>query len=208
MIHGAGILKAVTTAVYVTGAVYATSSVAVAFMEWGYLPHDLRGYAEAVQYYSGVGFVLSLSALALLSTLPDPRQTARPPQKIARLQRDEAVDGRPAPRPLSTSRSVAQNPAINAEKNRDVLRFTQQGARDIRVDQRQVDRLGSDQYVQKGWNRPDCQGTFESGKSIKVEYDTRLPRLILRRDRILANDPEATVILKWFDDLGNYLIVP
>lgn len=146
--------------------------------------------------------------MSLLSTLPDPRQTARPPQQVPRLEQDKAVDGKGAPGLLSTSRPVSQNAAINAEKDRDVTRLLNHGASQVRVNQRQVQYMGSDRYVQKGLNRPDCQGLFKSKAPVHIEYDTRLEQLVTRRDRILANDPFAEVILKWFDNFGNYTIVP
>ena len=177
-------------------------------IEWGYLPPDLQKHVELVNKYSGIGFVLSLSAfLALSSTLGDPRQ-ARPAQRVARLDRDKAVDGKTAPLVKPTSRHVAQNQAINAEKNRDVSRLYKQGASQVRVDQRQVQYVGDNNYTQKGLNRPDCQGIFENKPPVHIEYDTRLDQLLIRRDRILANDPTANVILKWFDSAGNYTIVP
>jgi len=206
MTYGGTVLNVLTKAVYVTAGLYAASNVSLTLIEWGYLPHDIQGYIEAVRFYSGVGFVLSLAALCILSTLPDPRQVARPPRKVPRLARDKAVDGRPAPDLKPTSRNVAQNPAINAEKNRDVLRFKQQGALQVRVDQRQSKFVNSG-FFQKGLNRPDNQGIFPK-RPIHIEYDTRLNKLMIARDRILANDPEAMVILKWFDQAGNYTILP
>jgi hypothetical protein len=208
MNYGGRILGALMTAAKVTGTLFVMSSLSILLMDWGYLPQNLRSYAEAIQLFSGVGFVLSISALSLLSTLPEPRQTARPPQQIPRLEQDKAVDGKDAPGLLSTSRPVSQNAAINAEKDRDVTRLLNQGASQVRVDQRQVQYIGSDRSVQKGLNRPDCQGLFERKSPVHIEYDTRLDQLIIRRDRILANDPSADVILKWFDNAGNYTIVP
>ena len=185
------------------------SNISLLLIDWGYLPENLREFSESLRLYSGIGFVLSVAALSFLtSTLPDPRKMARPPQSVPRLDRDKAVDGRVAPKPLSTSRPCAQNPAINAEKNRDVMRLQQQNASQIRVDQRQIQYAGDDNYIQKGWNRPDCQGIFENKPPVHIEYDTRLDQLMIRRDRILANDPFAEVILKWFDSAGNYTIVP
>jgi RHS repeat-associated protein len=207
MIHGAAILGALTKAVYVTAGLYVVSNIGLLLIEWGYLPDDIQGYIEAVRHYSGVGFILSLAAFMVLSTLPDPGQRARPPRRVPRLPRDRVVDGRPAPDVRPTSRSVADNPAINAEKNRDVMRLKEQGAMDVRVNQRQV-KLGNGGVVQKGWNRPDTQGTFQHRRSIAIEYDTRLARLIMRRDRILANNPVCRVILKWFAPDGSYTIVP
>jgi len=88
------------------------------------------------------------------------------------------------------------------------MRFKQQNALQVRVDQRQVQHTTNGNFVQKGLNRPDNQGIFDNKPSVHFEYDTRLDRLLIRRDRILANDPTANVILKWFDSKGNYTIVP
>ena len=54
----------------------------------------------------------------------------------------------------------------------------------------------------------DNQGSFVNGDSIQIEYDTNPVRLLEHRDRILANDPLANVILKLFDRYGNYTIIP
>jgi RHS repeat-associated protein len=207
MTYGGTVLTVLTKAVYVTAGIYAASSVALTMIEWGYLPHDIQGYIKAIQYYSGVAFVLSVVALGLLSTLPDPRVKPRPAQNVPRLARDKAVDGRSAPDLKSASRPVSSNPAINAEKNRDVLRLQQQGARQVRVDQRQI-ALRGDNFVQKGLNRPDTQGVFKKQPAVHIEYDTKLNNLLAHRDRILTNDPEALVVLKWFAPNGEYTIIP
>ena len=205
--YGGAILSTLTYTAYICAGVFAVSSIALAFIEWGYLPHNMQDYMKAIQFYSGVGLVLSLTALSLLSTLPDPRQTARQPIRRPRLALDEDVDGNPAPQPLSNSRPVAQNQHINAEKDRDVQRLLNQGATQVKVDQRQT-ALEGNSYVQKGLNRPDNQGLFENDPPIHFEYDTRLRPLIQHRDRILSNDPSSKVILKLFDSVGNYTIVP
>jgi hypothetical protein len=206
--YGGAVLNTLAYATYVTGGLWAASNLALLLIEWGYLPRDLQGFMQAVSLYAGVGFVLSLGAFVVLSsTLGDPR-TARPAQKIPRLERDKAVDGRPAPKSLPTSRAVSGNSDINMEKDRDIVRLNKQNVAQVRVDQRQVHRVSSGDYVQKGLNRPDVQGIFKDKPATHIEYDTRLDRLISRRERILANDPDAMVILKWFDGEGNYTIVP
>jgi len=208
IIYGGAILDFFTTSALVCAGLYAASNLGLQLIEWGYLPRDLQDYIESVRYYSGVGFVLSVVALGLLSTLPDPRVKPQPPQNTARLPRDRAVDGRPAPPPKATSRPVAQNSYINAEKNRDVQRLYKQGAIEVRVDQRQSGILNDGNIIQKGWNRPDNQGIFTEQPARHFEYDTRLDRLYTRAARIQTNDPEAVITLKWFDDAGNYTIVP
>ncbi len=208
MDYGGIVLTVLTKAVYVTAGLYAASSLGLLLIEWGYLPQNLQNYIEAVKYYSGVGFVLSVVALGLLSTLPDPRVKPQPPQNTARLPQDKAVDGRPSPVPKATSRPVSDNPFINAEKNRDVERLYKQGAIQVRVDQRQSANLTGGNIVQKGLNRPDTQGIFTDQPARHIEYDTRLDALYTRAARIQANDPEALIILKWFDGNGNYTIVP
>ncbi|MHC5062140.1 MAG: RHS repeat-associated core domain-containing protein, partial [Planctomycetota bacterium] len=166
MSYGGTVLKALNTAMYVTGGLYAASSISLALIDWGYLPQNLQNYMEAIQFYSGIGFVMSLTALAIVSTLPDPRKTARPPQRIARLDRDKAVDGRAAPSLKPTSRPCAKNSFINAEKNRDVVRLRQQGVAQVRVNQRQIQYAGNGDFVQKGLNRPDTQGIFSNKPNV------------------------------------------
>jgi len=81
MSYGGAILTGLTYAAYATAAIFAASSISLLLIEWGYLPQNLQGYMEAVSLYSGIGFVLSVSAFVLLSsTLGDPRQ-ARPPSR-------------------------------------------------------------------------------------------------------------------------------
>ena len=59
-----------------------------------------------------------------------------------------------------------------------------------------------------GINRPDTQGLFRNAPATHIEYDTRAEQLLERRERIVANDPSSSVILKWFDKNGNYTIIP
>ena len=208
MSYGGAVLNALNHAVYITAGLFVASSISLVLIEWGYLPKDMQAYMEAIQYYSGVGFVMSVVALGLLSTLPDPRVRPRPAQNVPRLACDKEVDGKPAPRQLPTSRPIAQNAAMNAEKDRDVSRLYQQGALEVRVNQRQIQCAGNGNFVQKGLNRPDTQGIFSNRPNVRIEYDTRLNELLLHRDRILANDPESVVILKWFAPNGEYTIIP
>ena len=68
-------------------------------------------------------------------------------------------------------------------------------AKDIRVNQQQIDASG----MRVGVNRPDLQFTVD-GKRYYVEYDTTSsPRAPGHEQRILANDPGATVILRTVD---------
>jgi hypothetical protein len=115
--------------------------------------------------------------------------------------------GKPAPPRRSTfGRTVSESEMQNLEWRAD-LRLTQDalegsGARivDVRIDQTQTGTLGG----RAGTNRPDLQLTILeadlSGRRIYVEYDRSPPtRALDHARRILANDPDAIVILKIVD---------
>jgi RHS repeat-associated protein len=107
-----------------------------------------------------------------------------------RLPRDIAVNPSP-PAALPLGRPIARSTAQNERLQADIAALQARGAKNIRVNQQQVDATGE----RVGINRPDLQYTLD-GKRYYVEYDapssTRGPA---HRDRILANDPEANVIL-------------
>jgi hypothetical protein len=98
---------------------------------------------------------------------------------------DEAVSGRPAPRALRLNRPIGKSATQNARLQQVIMDLVNQGATDIRVNQRQVDING--QVV--GINRPDLQYTL-GGKRYYREYETsgsdRGPEHVLR---IHINDP-------------------
>ena len=115
--------------------------------------------------------------------------------------------GRPAPaRRPTLGRTVSRSEIQNLEVRAD-LRLTQDalegsGARivDVRIDQTQVGATGG----RAGTNRPDLQLTIMeaelSGRRIHIEYD-RAPgtRALAHAERIIANDPDAIVVLKIVD---------
>src|SRR5262249_17694683 len=104
-------------------------------------------------------------------------------------------------------RPVSTDAAINAEKDADVARAELAGARDIRINQRQVDISGTQQL---GINRPDFQATQDfqgEERRLYIEYDHELKSALAHRERILANDPTGIVILKVFQN-GSFTIVP
>ncbi|MCY2950354.1 MAG: hypothetical protein NTU53_00005, partial [Planctomycetota bacterium] len=193
------VTKAITVACGVT---FVESLIALELMRKGILPADGAQYVATVAQFTGIGYIAGLITTDLLQCVAQfsPTQTQRLPQ-------DKAVDGLKAPRALPTGRPVAQNAAINAEKDADAQRLLAQGALDVRVDQRQS-AMVNNQVVQKGINRPDEQGIFMSRPPIIFEYDTNARALLEHRVRILANDPKATVVLKYFDKNGNYTIIP
>lgn len=95
-----------------------------------------------------------------------------------------------APRALATTRSIGRashDAALQAD-----LAALPAGARNIRVNQQQVNALGQ----RVGINRPDLQYTL-NGRRYYVEYEgPGNPRGAAHRARILANDPNASFILR------------
>jgi hypothetical protein len=103
--------------------------------------------------------------------------------------------GRAAPpqKPYA-GREVSHSDMQNSELAADILLARKAGAKNIRVNQRQVI-----ENLQGGTNRPDLY--FElNGKRIHIEYDRfDMDRSLPHAQRILSNDPEAIVILKGSD---------
>jgi uncharacterized Zn-binding protein involved in type VI secretion len=111
---------------------------------------------------------------------------------VSRLPQDVAVDPNP-PRPLSLNRPVGSSAAQNAQVQADIAAARAQGATDFRVNQQQVNAAGQ----RVGVNRPDLQYTDANGQRVYIEYDTpNSNRGPIHEDRLLANDPNSTVILK------------
>jgi RHS repeat-associated protein len=107
-----------------------------------------------------------------------------------RLPQDVAVNPT-APRSLPLTRSIGPNPAQNQAVQNQISAVRAQGARDIRVNQQQVNVNG----VRVGVNRPDLQYTLR-GQRYYEEYDTASSqRGPAHRSRILANDPAGSVAL-------------
>jgi hypothetical protein len=74
----------------------------------------------------------------------------------------------------------------------DIQQAIADGGTDFRVNQQQVNAEG----VRVGVNRPDLQYTDANGQRVYVEYDTDTStRGAEHETRILANDPNGTVIL-------------
>ncbi|MCG8589048.1 MAG: FG-GAP-like repeat-containing protein, partial [Proteobacteria bacterium] len=117
------------------------------------------------------------------------------PAQTQRLQRDADVNPEP-PEALPTSRPISKSPTQNARKDEIVRKMEDDGFTDIRVDQQQVNAAGE----RVGINRPDIQGTSPDGRRVNVELDRSTSnRGPGHRDRILANDPDADVILEEVD---------
>ena len=113
----------------------------------------------------------------------------------SRLPQD--VDVNPAaPSPLPLNRPISRSATQNAALQRDIAAAKAAGGRDFRVNQQQVNAAGQ----RVGLNRPDLQYTDANGRRIYVEYDTTSStRGPIHETRILANDPNGTVILKVVD---------
>jgi len=98
-----------------------------------------------------------------------------------------------APAPLPTSRPIGTSATQNAEAQRTVARLRTEGYTDIRVNQQQVNALGS----RVGVNRPDIQATSPNGQRVYIELDrTSSNRGVGHEVRIKANDPAGKVILR------------
>lgn len=111
---------------------------------------------------------------------------------VARLSQDMNVNPR-APRALPTNRPIGLSPTQNAEAQKIVAELKAAGYTDIRVNQQQVNALGS----RVGVNRPDIQATSPGGQRVHYELDTASStRGAGHETRIKANDPAAKVILK------------
>src|SRR4029077_16742120 len=99
---------------------------------------------------------------------------------------------REAPLARALDRPISASTTQNQVLQDDIAALQKLGARDFRVNQQQV--TGGGERV--GINRPDLKFTY-NGQRYYIEYDTPPP---IRADphaiRILANDPNATVILK------------
>jgi hypothetical protein len=106
-----------------------------------------------------------------------------------RLAQDIAVSPA-APRALATSRSIGRA-SHDAALQADIASLPA-GARNVRVNQQQVNALGQ----RVGINRPDLQYTL-NGRRYYVEYEgTGNPRGAAHRARIIANDPGAVFLLR------------
>jgi hypothetical protein len=134
------------------------------------------------------------------SEVPTSRPVAEPPPACdapvrTRLPQDINVNPVP-PDALPLRRPIGQNATQNAALQADIAAAEAAGARNIRVNQQQVNAAGQ----RVGINRPDLQYTDANGRRVYVEYDTSTStRGPGHRERILANDPEGTVILRTVD---------
>ena len=105
------------------------------------------------------------------------------------MARDLAVS-RTAPAIKATTRSIGR-PSHNQELQSDIAALPF-GARDIRVNQQQLDAAGD----RVGLNRPDLQYTLGNAR-FHIEYEGLAnPRGAAHEARIFANDPAAVFILK------------
>lgn len=111
---------------------------------------------------------------------------------VSRLPQDANVNP-VAPGALPTNRPIGLSPTQNAEAQKIVAELRAAGYTDIRVNQQQVNALGS----RVGVNRPDIQATSPGGQRVHYELDTSSSnRGAGHETRIKANDPAAKGILK------------
>jgi RHS repeat-associated protein len=98
-----------------------------------------------------------------------------------------------APNALPLARRIGSSRGQHAELQADVAAAQAQGAKNIRINQQQLDAAGN----RVGTNRPDLSYTRPDGTRAHVEYDTaRSGRGIPHADRLLANDPKSVVETK------------
>lgn len=84
------------------------------------------------------------------------------------------------------------NPNQKAALDRDIEQARSEGARDIRVNQEQVNAQGE----RVGRNRPDLQYTDKNGIRHVIEYDQDPASGAAHAARIKSNDPAAIVTPK------------
>ena len=140
-----------------------------------------------------VGAALAEIAAAMSSRLgPRLAQMTRTPVPGQRLPQDIAVNPTP-PRDLPvTGRSVGR-PSHTAQAQADAATARAAGATDIRLNQQQVNAAN----VRVGLNRPDLQYTNANGQRVYIEYEGPAnPRGAAHTQRIVANDPGASVIVR------------
>jgi hypothetical protein len=110
-------------------------------------------------------------------------------------------NGGPSPPPTRVPAPPANNgdskphgsPAHDAAVNREVQKMKDQGYRDIRKNQTQVDAQGN----KVGNNRPDAQGTNpQTGQREHVEVDRNPSRGEQHQEDIMRNDPSAKCTLQ------------
>jgi hypothetical protein len=111
---------------------------------------------------------------------------------LSRLPQDVAVNPR-APAALPLNRPISQSVTQNAVVQQRIQDLINRGARDIRVNQQQLNING----LRTGINRPDLQYTL-NGVRFYEEFETRsLVDAWAHAWRILANDPVGQFI-PWF----------
>jgi hypothetical protein len=111
----------------------------------------------------------------------------RHPNDIARQNNNPAP-----PSANAGSGRIGTNPNQAAELQRDLAQIRAEGARDIRVNQEQVNAQGT----RVGQNRPDLQYTDSDGTRHYIEYDQNPASGVDHAQRIRANDPTGVVTLK------------
>ena len=116
------------------------------------------------------------------------------PEKSVRAPRDIGVNPNP-PRANNGAGTIGRTTSQNNFVKRYTSYLRKIGARDIRVNQQQVNAQGT----RVGINRPDIQFTFK-GKRHYIEIDrSTSTRGLPHRIRILSNDPSGKVRLRTMD---------
>lgn len=141
---------------------------------------------ESPQVSAGVGESARVAA-EVVGTSTTPARSLVTPSRVAQ---DIAVNSR-APAALPTSGRSIGRASHNRALQQDIANLPS-GARDIRVNQQQVNAAGQ----RVGINRPDLQYTID-GRRYCIEYEgIGSPRGPSHTTRIIANDPDAVVIVR------------
>jgi hypothetical protein len=120
---------------------------------------------------------------------------------LSREAEDLAVANHPAParRPL-VGRTIGKTPQQELQLQADVAEAGRRGARDIRINQQQVDAA----RLHQGTNRPDLQYTL-NGRRVYIEYEQLgNPRGLDHAKRLIKNDPTAVVYVKRVPKTPNF----
>jgi len=122
---------------------------------------------------------------ALTGNNPTPQMAPGP-----RLLQDVAVKPE-VPKALRTTRPIGSSPSQNAQLQVDIQYLQTIGARNIRVNQQQ---LNVDARQRVGINRPDLQFDY-NGRRYHVEYDTPVSgRGPAHQSRATSNDSNAEIV--------------
>jgi RHS repeat-associated protein len=158
------------------------------------VPAEFAGDYALGSVFGGLSSVAAKSAASVFGTgmsRLDEASLLVDKDALVHLPQDIAVAGREAPAYLITARSIGGSATQNRDLQQRIADLITQGAKDIRVNQTQVNAQGK----RVGTNRPDLQYTLGERRYYE-EFDVpSSQRGLEHQARIFANDPEGTVYL-------------